>query len=356
MKKIVVSLFIIASLVISAFAVKQEPPEEAWTVTTIAGWCADYGLADGDKPCFDKAGPMVIDAAGNLFVVDDNTGACIRKVAPNGATTTLLASNYKEPKGVVDYKVGTVRGIVLDKNGDIIFSDRGASTILKLSGDNKVETIAAATGYSGKDDGPAMDAELDAPNGICMDKQGNIYIADGFNFKIRKLSADRKTITTFAGNGVEGELKLATGKAAGFKQEPQIITVDSKGNVYLVQEDVNSCILKITPSGVVTVFVGDFSQPSNKEKDGTGKAAGFPRILAMCCDAQDNLYVAEAKRVRKITPAAVVTTIAGVDDDNDHRDGSGSRARFSTIRGLCADAAGNIYVGDSYSIRKLSKQ
>jgi NHL repeat len=359
MKKLIITSISIAAIFISAFTIKQKLPVETWTVTTIAGYCPDEIVKDGTggKACIKNAGPCAFDAAGNLFFMD---GTILRKLTPDGKVTTLMAASWDyitDESGakvslVAQYGSGDFRGIVMDKNDNVIFPDRNKNSLFKLTADNKIVAVAAS-GNGGEDDGPALTAELDGPNGICQDKLGNIYIADGNNCKIRKLSADGKTLSTLAGSVCDEGLAMGSGNKAKFKQ-PWVIACDSKGNVYLAQQDVNSCIVKISATGMVTNFVGDFS--SDKNKDATGKAAGFSLITAMCCDAQDNLYVAEDKRIRKVTPQGVVTTIAGVMDGNEHRNGNGMQARFTSIKGMCCDADGNIYAGDKWSIRKIAKQ
>jgi hypothetical protein len=250
---------------------------------------------------------------------------------------------------------GSYAGLIVSNNNELIVSDRNKSTVFKITSDNRMEPVAANTGYGGTDDGPALEAEMYGPNGMCKDKAGNIYIADGDNCRVRKLSADGKTVSTLAGTVCKDGFAVGTTKTAKLKL-PWHVAADSKGNVYVAQHEVNDWIIKISPAGMVALFVGDPATPANAYKDATGKAAGFSNITAMCIDAQDNLYVAEKKQIRKVSPAGVVTTIIGVNDSNEHRDGTGTRARFTSIGGMCCDVSGNIYVADKWSIRKVSKQ
>lgn len=186
-----------------------------------------------------------------------------------------------------------------------------------------------------------------------MDASGNVYAPDRWTFpaanRVRKISPEG-VVTTLAG-GLNAGSTNGVGTAASFRA-PTGVVVDSSGNVF-VAEMGNHRIRKITPAGVVTTFAG-----SNRGNlDGTGTNALFDSPAALAIDGNDNLYVSDAYNynIRKITPAAVVTTLAGSSAAG-HANGVGPAASFDFVTALVVDAAGNIYAADSnnHSIRKIA--
>ena len=353
-------IILIAALTFMAavsFSFIKTAPAETWNVTTIAGWSDKNTSQDGQgqKACFTwQVGPSAFDAGGNLFIIDQ---VCLRKMDPQINITTVLGMGAMNAEGSsLDIQPSPgLDGICTDKENNIYVSNRGTHMIYKIKPDLSSEPFAGDEGYKGKDDGNRLEAGFNGPTGLCIDKAGNIYVADTYNSMVRKISKDGK-VTTLAGNGQIGDFKTGNGKAAQFL-EFRSIAVDSKGNIYIPQNGRGSCVAKITPAGVVTMFVGDVDAllQTGANHDGTGRAARFMRINALAVDKDDNLIIGENTRVRKATPAGVVTTLAGSEEE-EWRDAAGAKARFSRVGGLSIDAAGNIYVSDQYCIRKMTKQ
>ena len=146
-------------------------------------------------------------------------------------------------------------------------------------------------------------------------------------------------VTTLAGSGVEGSADGNAGTAQFNK--PGAITVDQQGNVYVAQT-LNFSIRKITPSGVVSTLAGG----SEGYADGSGNAAQFKFPAGLAVDGQGNVYVADNTRIRKITAAGNVTTLAGT-QTSDYMDGTGTTARFKLLTGMTIDAQGNIFALDN---------
>jgi sugar lactone lactonase YvrE len=350
----IITLLAVAAL---SFTTINKPPAEIWTVTTIAGWEEDGKTIDGkgDKAHFSaRVNASAIDANDNLYVLDE---LCLRKMDTETIVTTLFGVGATD----ADYNNINVpqlpgwNGLCIDKEGNWYVSSDNDHTIYKISPDKKITLFAGEEGYKGKDDGNKLEAGFYGPKSLCMDKAGNMYVADAYNGMVRKISAEGK-VTTMAGNGITGDFKPGLGKAAQFRQVFDI-AVDSKGNVYVAQNGGRgNCIAKISPAGAVSNFVGDYNElrPSGNN-DGTGKAARFMEIHALAIDAADNLIIGEKTRVRKATPAGVVTTLAG-NETQDWRDAAGAKAMFRGINGLSIDSKGNLLVSDWFCIRKMSKQ
>ncbi|MFA6085877.1 gliding motility-associated C-terminal domain-containing protein [Mucilaginibacter sp.] len=207
-------------------------------------------------------------------------------------------------------------------------------------------TNYAGTGEPGRIDGPKNSAKFNSPFQMVLDGAGNFYIADLNNFAIRKMTA-AGIVSTYAGANGTGN---ANGQANVSQfRAPRGIAVDSHGNIFVADL---YAIRKITPEGVVSTFAGS---PVSGFADGTGSQAGFDGAISLAIDQSDNLYVADQNNllIRKITPAGVVTTLAG-NRSRGHVDGQGNSATFDGPASITIDASGNLYVADYLTIRKIT--
>ena len=225
-------------------------------------------------------------------------------------------------------------GIAVDKSGNLYIADGLNNRVRKVSG-GVISTVAGngTAGYTG-DKGPATSAELNNPTGVALDSSGNLYIADSANNVVRMVSSSG-TITTFAGDntaGYSGDMALATG-AQLFN--PVGVVADSAGNVYIADAG-NNVIRQIYKGNIVTY------------------AAGFTQPDAVAVDSAGNIYVADTqgRRIVKYTNAGVYTTIAGngygeFSGDN----GPGPSAALYDPMGLAVDSNGNVYIADTFNCR-----
>ena len=183
-------------------------------------------------------------------------------------------------------------------------------------------------------------------SGIASDDQGNIYISDFDNKRIRKISSTGQ-VTTIAGNGNDGFID-GNSSIAQFSS-PAGIVIDKQGNLFVA--DLNR-VRKITPSGVVSTFAGS---DSTGYRDGQHGDALFSFIIDMVIDQDGNIYLSDDDRIRKITPQGLVSTLAG--SIAGYQDGDAMSAKFSSPGGLGIDKQGNIYVAghqqSSHSQNKL---
>jgi len=204
----------------------------------------------------------------------------------------------------------------------------------------------------GNADGPLNKAGLSTPRGLVADASGlAVYVADTSNNQIRKITASG--VTTLAGSNNHAGYADGTGVNALFYW-PQGVAVDASGNVY-VADTHNNMIRKVTPAGVVTTVAGS-TTPGHS--DGTGAQASFFAPWNLALDADGNLIVADTgnSMIRKVTPAGVVTTVAGVAGVYSYFDGSAATATFNTPAAVATDNAGNIYVIDArnHAVRKIT--
>ena len=214
-----------------------------------------------------------------------------------------------------------------------------------------VVSTVAGSGATGRADGPAATAQFNQPCGIAIDAQGTAYVADRQNHVIRKITA-AGVVSTFAGNGTAGYGDDPVGLLAGFHY-PYAVLLTPQGNLLVADTD-NDCIRQITPAGVVTTFAGT---SVGGYADGPAATARFSGPVALAQDAAGNVYVADADnfRIRRIDPAGMVTTLAGI-GVRGHLDGPAGTARFFEPQGIGLDAAGNLYIADRAGnrIRKLT--
>lgn len=227
-----------------------------------------------------------------------------------------------------------------------------------VSASPKAMTYTKVTTFSGSHktgfaDGSADVAQFDSPGGITADANGNFYVADGNNHRIRKITPDG-TVSTYAGTGKGG---YADGPAAAAKfYDPFGLVFDKAGNLY-VSERTNHRIRKITPGGMVSTLAGE----KQGYKDGTGTEAQFYSPEGMIIDAEGNLLVADRVNhvIRKVTSAGVVTTFAGVFDPtyaSGFANGTLTTAKFKAPSDLVMAPNGDIYVADTGNnrVRKIS--
>jgi sugar lactone lactonase YvrE len=242
-------------------------------------------------------------------------------------------------------------GLAVDGAGNVFVADSNSSTIRKITPDGIVTTLAGTAGLGGSADGTGAAARFNWPGGVAVDGAGNVFVADSNSSTIRKITPDG-IVTTFAGTaGMSGGAD-ATGAAARFNM-PTAVAVDGSGSLF-VADTRNGTIRKITPAGVVTTFAGVAGSLGNT--DGTGAAARFESPIGIAVDRSGNVFVTDYDTVRKITSAGVVTTLAGTAGRTGSTDGIGAAARFNYPYGVAADGSGNLFVADSYNnaVRKIT--
>jgi sugar lactone lactonase YvrE/predicted secreted Zn-dependent protease len=245
-------------------------------------------------------------------------------------------------------KISNPKGITVDVLGNVYITDTGNNLIRKISPTGDISPFAGS-GIAGSTNGTGTAASFNGPNGIAVDASGNFYVTE--SYRVRKITPSG-LVSTFAGSGTAGSTN-GSGTAASFNYLSGI-AVDVSGNVY-VTESSNNKIRKITSTGVVSTFAGSGLQGST---DGTGTAASFNYPLGIAVDASGNIYVADRDnyKIRKITPAGVVSTFAG-SGVKESIDGTGTAASFFSPNGVAVDTSGNIYITDNngyYKIRMIT--
>ncbi len=324
------------------FAIRKITP--ATVVTTFAGQVGASGDLDGvgGAARFNAPYGLATDATGNLFVADAGNGA-IRTITPAGSVTTLAGQPAGESS--VNGRGRTARftnpnGVATDAAGNIYVAEGSLRTVRKITPDGTVSNFAGATGQFGSADGVGAAARFGYPDSIATDAAGNVYVSDGDNFNIRKITPAGAVSTLAGQTGFPGWTD-GTGSAAQFSS-PAGLAADAAGNVYLADRD-GPTIRKITPAGVVTTFAGQVGNGGSI--DGPRGVARLVRPQSVVIDRAGNLLVVDGTTtLRKITPDGAISTVAGRWQSQGTVDGPGSDARFTAAVSLAIDPLDNVFV------------
>jgi streptogramin lyase len=376
----------------------------AGMVSTLAGG-GGPGLADGVGVAarFDGPSALAIDASGNVYVADGR--GAVRKITPAGVVTTLARFSAQLPCCVGAVSDAVLGGITVDRSGNVYVGNLSDRTILKftpagvtstwysapgtlfsptmlvvdaqgtmyvtdylanvvrkISPDGTATVLAGGT--PGSRDGIGTSARFLVPSAIAIDAAGNLLVVDSYDGSIRKITP-AGAVSTIAGKmGAgfsDGPAAVATfsGEWINLSSHNQEFVglsgaaVDPSGNVFLADTG-NHAIRKISPAGVVTTLAGNGSPGF---ANGSGRSASFSKPTAVTTDGSGNVYVADSDNnaIRRISPAGEVTTLAG-NGQAGMADGSGGAARFRSPRFIAAGPDGSVYVADTgnVAIRRIS--
>lgn len=327
--------------------------------TGVSGYSGDGGLATAAQLNFYNGLPGVTaDKNGNVYISDYFNNR-VRKIdAATKIITTIAgtgAGGYSGDGGAATLaKINGPAGIVTDASGNIYFADNNNSVIRRVDASTKVITtyagsLAGSGGYSG-DGGPAASAGLNYPECIALDKNGNLYISDEYNYVIRKVTAGTQVITTVAGNGTLGYGGDGGSATAAKLYFPTGVTVDYSGNIYIADKS-NQRIRKVAAgTNIITTVAGT----GVAGYSGDGGAAASAQINApgtLQADAAGNVYICDANnnRVRKITVSTNnISTIVG--DGTTGGFAGVPTALQAQLRpvAVTGDASGNFYIADGY--------
>ncbi len=302
---------------------------------------AGYSNGPGETARFDRPHGVAADKFGNVYVADEANGS-IRKIAPNGFTTTLAGTGTR---GFADGPGASAQfrnphSVAVDDEGNVYVADRSNNRIRKVSPTGYVTTLAG-TSEVGFIDGVGSNARFSNPSGITIGADGMVYVADTDNNAIRRITPDGN-VSTIAGSSSPGFIN-GNGSSARFRK-PWSITVDQTGTLFVADSD-NYSVRKITASGSVTTLAGNGTRGF---ADGSGAAARFGAVHGIALDKGGDLFIADVgnERIRRVTSEGATTTAAGSGTAGNEI-GNPSDAQFYHPHGVAVSPTGAVYVADT---------
>jgi uncharacterized protein (TIGR03437 family) len=333
---------------------------QQYSISTVAGGAPPATPAAAASVSIGQPTRVALDASGNLYFSGSN---CVFKIDARG-TVTLIAGNsragFSGDGGLaVNAQLNAPQGIAIDAAGNIYIADSRNNRVRLVSPPGIITTFAGTGVISPGggpanygDGGPATSALLHLPMGVAVDKSGNVYIADTGDNTIREVTTDGY-IATIVGDSYpsyQGNAGLAT-KAE--LHGPEDVAVDSSGNIYIADTQ-NAYIRKVTSDGNINYIAGDGSIGYTGD-GGYATSAGLIAPFALTLDSSGNVYFAENgdSRIRKIDAKSLnISTVAGNGAPGFSGDGSDpTKAQMNSPTGVAVDSAGNLYIADSLNRR-----
>ena len=300
---------------------------------------------------------VAVDASGNVYVADTGNFR-IRKVTPGGIITTVAGTGASGNSGnggaATSAKFISPGGLAVDSNGNLYVSDAGAKQVRMINSAGTIFAFAGS-GTSGNlgDSGPAISATLANPQGLSVDGAGNVYIADEAIARVRKVDV-HGVITTYAGNGVPGYGGDSGPAVSAQLGEPVSVAADSAGGLYIA--DLAGVVRFVNVASNISTVAGSTSALPFSGDGGPAAIAAFATPRGLARDGSGNLYIADwrGNRVRKMNSAGTVSTFAGNGSVGDAGDGQPAISASVTPFVVTVDSTGNVYLADSGVIRKVN--
>jgi len=332
-------------------------------IITVAGGGAGIFSGDGGpatSAAISLPYGVAVDGTGNLCIADFFNHR-IRKVSPSGIITTAAGSGAGGPAGdggpATNAQLFNPAGVAVDGSGNLYVADSSSNRIRRVTPSGIITTVAGtgAGGFSG-DGGPAISAQLYSPYGVAVDSSGNIYIADSFNNRIRRV-APSGIITTVAGTGVGGFSGDGAPAISAQLYSPYGVAVDGSGNIYIA-DSFNDRIRRVAPTGIITTVAGTGGSGFSGD-DGLAISAKLNLPYCVAPDGSGNLYIADTNnhRLRKLSPGGIISTVAGTGAGGFTGDGGPATSAYLYYpRGVALDGSGNLYLTDSsgFRVRRVS--
>ncbi len=354
-------VLLLISLVLLAFCTTANA-QIITTIAGIGGidtTCGRYGRVPAISCGFDDMRGIIADRYGNYYIADRSCGI-VFKIDTAGYIAIFAGGGTSMAVGIpaTDAVLSYIVDVAVDDTGNVYLPDAANYRLLKVNVHTNIISIIAGTGvfgYSGNG-GPATAAQINYISGISIDKKNNIYVCD--NFRIRKVNS-AGIITTIAGTGVGGYngdgIPATIAQIYVNSSDVHRPVADTNGNVYIPDQQ-NFRVRKIDTFGIIHTIAGTGSSSYN----GDGISASAAELLdptGVLVDKNNNIYINDRSgyRVRKINTAGIISTIAGTSVLGYGLDGQlAYLSQLCIPNSICNDTAGNMYIADCYRIRKIS--
>ena len=341
-------------------------PPLAYTIDTFAG-IGTGEVGDGSpatEAILNEPFGVALDGDGNVYIADISN-ARIRKVeAATGTISTIAGTGERGSGGdggpATDAQLDGPHGVAFDAADNLYIADAWSKRIRKVDAATGIISTIAGTGERdyGGDGGPATQAHLNHPRGVAVDGDGNIYIADDDNHRIRKVDAGTGIISTIAGTGDQDYGGDGGPATQAHLSHPQGVAVDGDGNVYIADTDNNRVRKVDAATGTISTIAGTGEEGGGGD-GGPATQAQFSEPHGVALDGDGHLYIADSSnhRIRRVDAATgTISTIAGSGERGDSGDGGpATQAQLSDLRGVAIDGDGNVYIADEgdHRIRKV---
>lgn len=347
-----------AGLLIFIFFISAPCIAQHGIITAIVG-TGGFGYSGDGGPAtaatMDGQNSIAFDAAGNLYITDGGMANRIRVVNTAGIINTFAGNGTMGFSGdggpATAAETGVPYGIAADIFGNVYFADNMYNVLRKVNASGIISSITGmGLGFSG-DGGPATAASLNAPYGVAVDPAGNVYFSDYNNRRVRKINTSG-IISTVAGNGTYAATGDGSPATVAGLMTPQGIAVDGFGNIYIADK-YSERVRKVNTAGFISTIAGT----GTGGYSGDGGAATAAQLHNPCAVAIDNagdVFIADdsSSRIRMIDPTGIITTIAGYGGFGTGGDGGPATAtQFNNIYSLAIDAMGNVLVSDYWNAR-----
>ncbi|WP_165227133.1 MBG domain-containing protein [Aquisphaera insulae] len=307
---------------------------------------------------------VAVDSAGNLYIADMDNNRIREVIRATGQIITVAGNGgqvyYGEGGPATEASFGAPTGVALDADGNLYIASQSGNRILKVIRATGVIVTVAGDGRLGYPDdgddgdgGLATSARLGWPAGVAVDAEGNVFIADTNNSRVRMVSKATGVITTVAGDGSSGYAGDGGPATASRVNAPQGVAVDADGNLYIADSDNDRIREVIRSTGIITTIVGD----GNPGSGGDGGLAAEARVYRPCgvmVDSQGDLFIVDSgsSRIRQVSKSTgLITTAAGSTFGYSGDAGPATAARLNLPNAVAVDALGNLFIADTNNNR-----
>jgi sugar lactone lactonase YvrE len=316
-------------------------------ITTVAGGSTFGGEGTSARTAAINPLGIALDAAGNLLVADFGNNRVRRIDARTNIITSVAGSGYPGTSGdgapAIAARLSSPNGVAFDPAGNLLIS---GNSIRKVDAATGIITTVVGEGYGYcGDGGNALNACFNYITGFAVDAEGNLFIADRFNQRVRRVDGTTNIVTTIAGNGQVGYAGDGGDARSASLNEPLAVAVDSARKLLYIADAGNDVVRRVNldANNVITTV------PDN------GDALSFPNALAV--DAAGSLFISDRgnSRIRKVDiESGIITTIAGLPVVGPYGDGGPATAAYlRDTRGIAVDAGGNLFISEGFVIRRI---